>query len=218
MKMSKLLAAVALAGALASGGAANASVVVDTGSSGDFGSNWLVGQGQWVYGYFTATTNTITELGGYFKSNVPNFGTTITASLFADNGGSALLGTVLGSGTFNLDDSGSLQRAGVSGLNISVSVGKGYWVGFTGPYPYGNNDSSGAPKSATNPLVAYGYSNADNPNPLQFYRDDSLDFGVYVVGENSSGAVPEPGTWALMIIGFGSTGAVLRRRQRTVAA
>jgi hypothetical protein len=30
-------------------------------------------------------------------------------------------------------------------------------------------------------------------------------------------AVPEPGTWALMIVGFGLTGLVLRRRMRAVA-
>ena len=35
---------------------------------------------------------------------------------------------------------------------------------------------------------------------------------------NVSGAVPEPGTWALMILGFGGAGAVLRRRRAQVLA
>jgi hypothetical protein len=33
-----------------------------------------------------------------------------------------------------------------------------------------------------------------------------------------NGAVPEPGTWALMIMGFGGAGAMLRSRRRSVAA
>lgn len=32
-----------------------------------------------------------------------------------------------------------------------------------------------------------------------------------------AGAVPEPGTWALMLAGFGGAGAVLRRRRQQVA-
>lgn len=34
-------------------------------------------------------------------------------------------------------------------------------------------------------------------------------------GTIGSGAVPEPSTWAMMILGFGAVGATLRRRQQT---
>lgn len=37
-----------------------------------------------------------------------------------------------------------------------------------------------------------------------------LEFDNFTVGAN---AVPEPGTWAMMILGFGAMGAVLRRRR-----
>ena len=33
-------------------------------------------------------------------------------------------------------------------------------------------------------------------------------------GFAAAGAIPEPGTWALMIVGFGFAGAAMRRRQR----
>lgn len=39
-----------------------------------------------------------------------------------------------------------------------------------------------------------------------------------VIQQGSGFAVPEPSTWALMILGFGSAGAMLRRRGRPVLA
>jgi hypothetical protein len=39
-----------------------------------------------------------------------------------------------------------------------------------------------------------------------------------IVGSTCGGAVPEPATWSLMILGFGSAGAMLRRRRRDVFA
>lgn len=39
----------------------------------------------------------------------------------------------------------------------------------------------------------------------------------YQVGALSIAGVPEPGTWALMILGFGSAGAMLRRRKAAFA-
>ena len=38
------------------------------------------------------------------------------------------------------------------------------------------------------------------------------------VSAQSTGAVPEPAAWALMILGFGGVGAVLRSQRRTLAA
>lgn len=37
-----------------------------------------------------------------------------------------------------------------------------------------------------------------------------------VSGSPDVGGIPEPGTWALMILGFGGAGAMLRRRRHTV--
>lgn len=35
---------------------------------------------------------------------------------------------------------------------------------------------------------------------------------------NGAGAVPEPATWAMMLLGFGAVGATMRRRKRVTAA
>jgi len=55
---------------------------------------------------------------------------------------------------------------------------------------------------------------------------DNEDVGAYTlkisgdgrVTEGAPGGVPEPSAWALMILGFGATGTLLRRRQVAVAA
>jgi hypothetical protein len=41
--------------------------------------------------------------------------------------------------------------------------------------------------------------------------------GVITFAPNASAVVPEPGTWALMIVGFGGAGAILRRRRDQMA-
>lgn len=42
---------------------------------------------------------------------------------------------------------------------------------------------------------------------------DSTGFELTVNGPDRTGAVPEPGAWAMMILGFGATGTILRRRR-----
>ncbi|MBS0362944.1 MAG: PEPxxWA-CTERM sorting domain-containing protein [Proteobacteria bacterium] len=43
------------------------------------------------------------------------------------------------------------------------------------------------------------------------------DFGaVSNISEAVVAAVPEPATWALMLLGFGGLGATLRRRRRSL--
>ena len=39
---------------------------------------------------------------------------------------------------------------------------------------------------------------------------------INVTALNAPGAVPEPATWAMMMLGFGAMGASLRRRRDTV--
>lgn len=55
---------------------------------------------------------------------------------------------------------------------------------------------------------------------------DNTDFGAFtltitgpgnVIGGSTTGAVPEPASWALLIAGFGLTGAAMRRRRQVAA-
>jgi hypothetical protein len=39
-----------------------------------------------------------------------------------------------------------------------------------------------------------------------------------ITGGGGAGAVPEPSTWAMLVVGFGSLGGLVRLRRRRVAA
>ncbi|MDZ4374250.1 MAG: PEPxxWA-CTERM sorting domain-containing protein [Phenylobacterium sp.] len=57
-------------------------------------------------------------------------------------------------------------------------------------------------------LVASGAFSLSEP-----YQIDSISIS-YQVNNDAVGAIPEPGAWALMILGFGGVGATLRHRRR----
>jgi hypothetical protein len=66
--------------------------------------------------------------------------------------------------------------------------------------------------------------NSDLKTYLQLYGLSGSGYPSAVTGSNSlssllkPGAVPEPATWAMMLVGFGVVGGAMRRRVRVVAA
>ena len=48
--------------------------------------------------------------------------------------------------------------------------------------------------------------------------DHDVGIDAIVMNDHGAGGVPEPAAWALMILGFGSVGAALRRRTTALAA
>ena len=62
---------------------------------------------------------------------------------------------------------------------------------------------------STNRFDSFLITAGSNAGSAETYTLDNLQFG---------GAVPEPGTWMLMVVGFGLVGAGMRKRSTVVAA
>jgi len=90
---------------------------------------------------------------------------------------------------------------------------------------FGAFDDSSYFSGQSNSLLGYdGISNV-GVTPIDYFSGINAPFStdmgpVLITGASNgtfsaavSGAVPEPATWAMMIAGFGMTGAALRRRQ-----
>lgn len=99
------------------------------------------------------------------------------------------------------------QAAGknFSGLNNGISSHNPYLLG-TGNFTL---SFVGGATEVTGVRFLFG----TEPDSTQFGGSCTADCG----GGGGAGGVPEPATWAMMIIGFGGVGAIIRRR-RFVAA
>lgn len=101
------------------------------------------------------------------------------------------------------DDDGYLSVNGVNIFTASVTTlgtnGSSGWVAF----------NYVAPTAGTYTLEIGGRNIGDNGGGLT---------GAVIDGVTTSGAVPEPTTWALLLSGFGLVGVAARRRRMTPVA
>jgi hypothetical protein len=79
----------------------------------------------------------------------------------------------------------------------------------TAQFPAGSQTAILAGKQKA--FVALMFDAQDNPNDADIRRLFANSVG-YVTNFQAQGAVPEPSTWALMILGFGAVGGAMRRR------
>nr|WP_245824451.1 PEPxxWA-CTERM sorting domain-containing protein [Sphingomonas azotifigens] len=127
------------------------------------------------------------------------------------------------------DDSADIAPTS-SGLTIHMLN-----LGWTKPVTFAYNAYLKKIMLSTNPGATWGHN--DNPAVNGFgvfLRTDQPETTVYAAYSNGSGmsyegtlgvlrtelqtsAVPEPITWAMMLVGFGTVGAAVRYRRRKVA-
>jgi hypothetical protein len=228
------LRAISLALALGVAAPASAAAVLDqTSLVGDGftfptwqGAGFAPGAPNPPYGYLQSFTAGITgELDSIAFGLVNNTGAPypLTFSLFAgvpnNIGDAPVYTTTWAAPQFNVPLNvyipwSTLPTIDLSAAHIDVVAGQTYTFALTTP-------------TAAN----YQLSWLDYVNGVPFTVDGGDKYSVYYGGQAVkiqpfggdfafrtfvSAGVPEPGTWALMIFGFATTGAALRRRARTV--
>ena len=73
---------------------------------------------------------------------------------------------------------------------------------------------------APNDTTFLGFSDASGPISVTFNvlgdygAATELDVPQFVAGDSAVGSVPEPATWAMMLLGFGGIGLAMRRQRR----
>lgn len=87
-----------------------------------------------------------------------------------------------------------------------------------------SNDNPGVPAGEGFRNFVGAFDSSNTFSTVSFYGDGlgeylvaggTIRYGAVDIGSiPDPGAVPEPGTWAMLLFGFGAIGAALRRRQR----
>ena len=98
---------------------------------------------------------------------------------------------------------------GVHGVSWSLGAGD-WWVFFAVQPNLGGTLTGYMPGSAPNQLGAEAFISPTSGG--DWARDDDLGIGVRITDTSVvSSAAPEPGTWMLLLTGFGLAGASLRQ-------
>ena len=116
-----------------------------------------------------------------------------------------------GSGTSDSEPPfGSFQTS----IACDTACGTGFNGGFAGPL----NFTVGAASPLTLASLGYNVFNGQNiyfTSDLVIANGNTGNVGATLV---TTPSVPEPATWAMMLVGFGATGVAMRRRRRSQPA
>jgi PEP-CTERM motif len=195
----------AMCAALAIAGGARADVVYDTLSGGVDGRLFYVGQGSALgnvtqaMGFEALGTFDLTQIDLYLTlGDQPD--PTADVTLYAADGTDRPAGEIaswhLGSLT-----NGVNTIADVTG--VSVSGGTSYYLGLS---------STNAPDYSVN--WNENSSGTVGPRSVNGAAPDTLAQGAFDILGAPQQAVPEPAAWALMLLGFGLAGNMLRTHRR----
>lgn len=148
--------------------------------------------------------------------------TFVAAPASSGNTYSFALGTTPLSFDWSIDNN---SASNIGALITLTNVGTGQTFSYN---PFGlGNDNANANGSAQNSFRFNWVPGLFTPSVDSTYRVDlgvtgfaggNRQLSVFaVLGNGAQGAVPEPSTWAMLILGFGLVGGAMRRRRTAVS-
>lgn len=120
----------------------------------------------------------------------------VAAATLTDGAPSSFLATIGGDAVVELTDSGSFDYLQFGGDYVATSTQTEIFF------------------KAFNSGGLYLLDDVSLTGPTGTVCETRLPTGACGPGGGPGGAVPEPGVWALMLLGFGGVGAAIRRRRR----
>lgn len=182
--------------------------------------NTVLGEHPGLVEYTEAGFTHSVQTGGLFVSSRGNLGKAMEGSVFYEGGILDIVAADNSLFTFQGVDFaayGPLDEAQflwVEGLREGASVGFEFFLldnTLDDDPTYANWTTFGAKTLAGQNIDKLSITLAAGSSPSEFRQAiDNVTLGP--------SAVPEPSTWAMMILGFGLAGAVLRRRRQTPLA
>lgn len=181
---------------------ATAATIVDTGIPPSISLGLILDGRQSLAANFISPTTTLRNISIYLVGFDSRIGVNTTFHVVLYSNINNLPGTELFSARAVYN--GGEGFYGVSNVNWAVSAGE-YFAAFE--TRQGDTFSGFAPRPSPNPLGIEAFRTING-----YLRLDEADLGIRI-DDNLAASVPEPSTWAMIIVGFGFIGSGLRRRR-----
>jgi hypothetical protein len=156
-----------------------------------------------------------------FPSCGASIGDSATLSQFLGGNATNLSNDINGLGSHGVVLTGFLNVASAGTYSLSLGSDDGSELFINGASAI-DNDGDHAFNTLTDNVTLNAGANAIEIIQFEDGGSTGLTFGVNnavatLSTTNGSGGVPEPAAWALMLVGFGGLGAMLRTHRRAVA-